>query len=141
MKSKEQILRQIIIEYDKDFKEEEVDALMADCKALIDCCYAAMDEYTDQLRTELAAVKLELEEAKQFANDYIQLRERMLKVENENIELNELLQDSNSALRSTASIAERCGEHTNWEGISKKVAFVLSKQGKYMRSHGIKTKL
>jgi hypothetical protein len=69
MKSKEQILRQIIIEYDKDFKEEEVDALMADCKALIDCCYAAMDEYTDQLRTELAAVKLERDEALKKINE------------------------------------------------------------------------
>jgi O-methyltransferase involved in polyketide biosynthesis len=70
MKSKEQILRQIIIEYDKDFKEEEVDALMADCKALIDCCYAAMDEYTDQLRTELEQVKAERDELKKEIIDF-----------------------------------------------------------------------
>lgn len=65
--------------------------------------------------------------------EYASIRTAELKEENERLrgeceEMKGLIDRSNSVLRSAASISERKGAYTNWEGFLKQVEAVLKDQ-------------
>lgn len=57
-----------------------------------------------------------------------QLREEVERLKKENDGWKDLVDRSNSVLRSAASIAERKGEYTNWDGFLKQTELVLKEQ-------------